>query len=95
LSEELCVRLLQVASGSPDARVEVAWLKSRHAIGPSWPVRTSNRRPTVEGEGRRRRGARRITGGENEKKKTEKDRVRKIDNQREEKAAKNEHSPEG
>jgi hypothetical protein len=46
-------------------------------------VRTSNRRPTVGGEGRRRRGARRMTGSESEKKKTEKDKVRKIDNQRE------------
>jgi hypothetical protein len=29
----------------PDARVEVVWLKSRHAMGPSWPDSTSNNRP--------------------------------------------------
>lgn len=29
----------------PDARVEVVWLKSRHAMGPSWPDNTSNNRP--------------------------------------------------
>ena len=29
----------------PEARVEVVRLKSRQAIGPSWPERTSKRRP--------------------------------------------------
>ena len=32
----------------PDAKVEVIWLKSRHAIGPSWPDRTSSSRPVFD-----------------------------------------------
>mmetsp|Transcript_12709 Transcript_12709/g.12352 ORF Transcript_12709/g.12352 Transcript_12709/m.12352 type:complete len:247 (+) Transcript_12709:1290-2030(+) len=39
---------LSVPSHDPDARVEEVRLKSKHAMGPSWPERISNNRPVCK-----------------------------------------------
>ena len=55
----------QYQSESPDASVDVVRLKSRHAMGPSCPERTSKRRPERGNQGETKRE--RETIGERER----------------------------